>query len=349
MAQKKNGLKDIAAHLDVSVTTVARALSQSSLTSAKTLAKVEAAAAELGYVRNLDGVRLRTGKTFVIAAQLKFPQKNNVGDGTLPGLLQGIHARCSTSDYAVTAMVSTSLDQDIAALERILSARMADAVVLDYTAPQDQRVKLLLDADMPFVTYGRTELPASHAFVDIDNEDASWQGTKAMIQAGHTRIALLDGERHLTYVKQRVQGYKRALAEAGLPFDPDLVSNFEPDAEAARDRARHLVASNKVDAMVCINDSQLWACSTLNNVVDASMKRLETAKHLRIRCISYRADCKRSDVAAPDAYTVWSGVRSTQVGQVGRTCQGLLTEFGLKQPVHPFGKINRQDAGGTNG
>ena len=270
--QKKIGLKDIAAHLDVSVTTVARALAKSPQTTASTTAKVEAAARQLGYVRNLDGVRLRTGKTFVIAAQLKFPKKNVVGDGTLPALLQGIHARCSTSDYAVTTMVSTSLDQDMIALDRIIAARQADAIVLDYTAPQDPRIALLQNANMPFVTYGRTALATQHAYVDIDNEDACWQGTKAMIAAGHRRIALLDGANHLTYVQQRVQGYRRALSEAGITFDPALVSHFEPDAQAARSRASELVKATDVDAMVCVNDATLLGAQA--GVRDAAPSKL---------------------------------------------------------------------------
>ena len=67
--RKRNvGLKDIAERMGVSVTTVARALKRSPLTSQETSERVEAVAREMGYVRNLDGVRLRTGQSFVIAA-----------------------------------------------------------------------------------------------------------------------------------------------------------------------------------------------------------------------------------------------------------------------------------------
>ena len=257
MQSKKIRLKDVAEHLNVSVTTVARALNRSPLTSKEMTERVEAAAAKLGYVRSLDGVRLRTGKSFVVAALLKFPANSDVGDPTLPDLLQGLHSRCSGSDYSVTAIVSTSLEQDISELKKLIHLKSADAVVLDYTSPQDPRVKLLLEADFPFVTYGQTELFSPHAFIDIDNEHAAWQGANALISAGYKNIALLDGEDHLTYVKQRVLGYKRALKEANIAFDADLVSNFEPDAQTARKRAEDLCRQGKADAMLCVNEMVL--------------------------------------------------------------------------------------------
>lgn len=257
MQSKKIRLKDVAEHLNVSVTTVARALNKSPLTSQKMTKRVEAAAEKLGYIRSLDGVRLRTGQSFVIAALLKFPVNSDVGDPTLPDLLQGIHTRCSGSDYSVTAIVSTSIEQDILELKKLIRSKSADAIVLDYTSPQDARVKLLLEAEFPFVTYGQTELFSQHAFVDIDNEHAAWQGTNALISAGHRHIAILDGEEHLTYVKQRILGYKRALKDASIKFDKNLVSHFEPDAQKARTRAAELCQNTQVDAMLCVNEMVL--------------------------------------------------------------------------------------------
>lgn len=257
MQSKKIRLKDVAEHLNVSVTTVARALNRSPLTSKEMTERVEAAANELGYVRSLDGVRLRTGKTFVIAALLKFPAKSDVGDPTLPDLLQGLHARCCGSDYSVTAIVSNSIEQDIAELKKLIHQKSADAVVLDYTSPQDPRVKLLLEADFPFVTYGQTELFSPHAFIDIDNEHAAWQGANALINKGCKHIALLDGEAHLTYVQQRVLGYKRALKEADIAFDKNLVSHFEPDAQTARKKAFQLCEEGHIDAILCVNEMVL--------------------------------------------------------------------------------------------
>ncbi len=251
---KKVGLKDIAERMGVSVTTVARALQGSHLTSQKTIERVAKVASEMGYVRNLDGVRLRTGQSFVIAAALKFPTNTEVGDPTLLGILQGIHDRCSQSDYSVKAVVSTSVEEDLRALETLIRTGSADAVILDYTSPQDARVKLLLERDMPFVTFGQTELFTQHPFLDIDNDFAAWQGTRALLQDGRRRIAMLDGEAHLTYVQQRVQGYQRALAEAGVPYDPSLVHHLEPDAKNARQIAHQLCQSGDIDAFLCVND-----------------------------------------------------------------------------------------------
>ncbi|MFD1794908.1 LacI family transcriptional regulator [Paracoccus aurantiacus] len=250
-------LKSIAAEMGVSVTTVARALKDGDRISPEMVDRVRATATRMGYVRNLEGARLRTGKTFVIMAFLGLSPEEEVGDSGSVGLLNGIHARLASTDYAVRAVPVSAAEQSLDRVRDVVQGRLADGIVLDHIGLQDERVKYLLEADFPFVTFGRTELLSAHSWFDIDNEHAAWQGTDALLRDGHRRIALIDGDMGQTFVRQRLRGYERALSEHGLSPDPALRFHAEPSAEAARGIAADLAGENRADAFLCVNEMVL--------------------------------------------------------------------------------------------
>lgn len=272
-SSKNVTLKMIAERLGVSVTTVARAVNGSPKTSVEMTEKVNRVAEELGYVRNMEGVKLRTGRTFVLTALLNFPTDTEIGDPTLLGILQGIHQRCANSDYSIQTIIAPDGGEDIRELEKLVRGRATDGVIMDHTTPQDTRAKYLLEMELPFVTFGRTELFSQHAYFDVDNEFASWQGTKELIRLGHKNIALLDGPAEFTYVLQRMAGYKRALAEEGLPYRETLVRNLDPQANVAREAAAELVRTTDTDSFVCVNDIVLMGAR--RGVRDAAANRIE--------------------------------------------------------------------------
>jgi len=272
-ATKNVTMKMIAERLGVSVTTVARALSGSTKTSAEMTERVNRIAGELGYVRNMEGVKLRTGRTFVLTALLNFPTDTEIGDPTLLGILQGIQQRCAKTDYSVQTIIAPNDEDDVQQLEKLVRGRATDGVILDHTMPLDPRAKYLLETETPFVTFGRTELYSQHAYFDVDNEFAAWQGTRALVQMGHRNIALLDGPSDFTYVLQRMAGYRKALDEAGLPYRSELVRNLNPQADVARTAAAELVRSTDADSFVCVNDIVLMGAR--RGVRDAAPDRLE--------------------------------------------------------------------------
>lgn len=246
-------LRTIADELGVSISTVARSLKDGHKISPSTIEKVRETADRLGYVRNMDGVKLRTGQSFVIMALLGVTNEEEIGDSGSVGLLNGLHARFSETEYSIRTIPVTIGDAGLDAVKDVVRSRNSDGLVLDHTEPDDPRVAFLLDHNIPFVTFGRTNLAPQHAFFDIDNEFAAWQGTCALIKAGYRKIACLDADPKFAFVQQRLQGYQRALAEHGLPLDDGLVKHTPLDAGAVRDTAETLT-NQGVDAFVCVNE-----------------------------------------------------------------------------------------------
>jgi len=247
-------LKTIADALGVSVTTVGRALKNGHRISPEMVTKVQAKADELGYVRNLDAVKLRTGKTYVVMAFLAFSDDEEIGDSGSVGLLHGIHHRFSGTDYSVRAVPVALGESGLEKMREAVKGRNVDGIILDHTEPQDERVRFLLEHDIPFVTFGRTELFSEHSYFDLDNEDAAYQQTMALINNGQRRIALLDADSRYIFSRQRVRGYQRALLESGIPFDENLVKHIKLHADIAKDISQKLIQEQQADAFVCVNE-----------------------------------------------------------------------------------------------
>ncbi len=248
-------LKTLARHLDLSVTTVSRALKDGPEVRPDTIARVKAAASDLGYVPDLKGVKLRTGRTYTVYAMLAAPRADEVGDAGSVALMHGIHETLDGGPYSLTAIPLLPGMDDLAAVRRVVDGRLADGVILDLTRPQDLRVKVLLEHDLPLVTFGRTELFSPHPYFDIDNEHAAHQATSFLAGRGHRRIALIDPRLEYLFARQRRAGYRRALAEVGLEFDESLVSNR--DLGAAESRRAVLVICGRdrpPTGFVCANE-----------------------------------------------------------------------------------------------
>ena len=216
-------LKTLARQLDLSVTTISRALKDGPEVRPETIARVKAAAAALAYRPDPRAVGLRTGRTGVVAVLFWEPHVDDVGDSSVAPIVEGVCRRLEGTSY--TAMIQLLLPgmEGLDRVSRIVEGKLADGLILSGTTPQDERVRYMLERRFPSVTFGRTELFTPHPWYDIDNELAAWQATSHLAQEGRRRIALIDPPRHLTFAQHRLLGYRRALAEAGLRFDPALV------------------------------------------------------------------------------------------------------------------------------
>ncbi|MES2846378.1 MAG: LacI family DNA-binding transcriptional regulator [Pseudomonadota bacterium] len=250
-------MRDIAEHLGLSVTTVARSLKDGHKTGADTVARVRDAAERLGYARNLDGLRLRTGRTMTLLAVLGASDDPETGDISASSLLLGVHRRLQGTDYSVQAKLVDIGDPGIPALRKMIRTHAADGVILNYTEPNDARVRLLTTYGIPFVTLGRTDMGIVHPWFDLDHEDAAWQGTKALISQGYRRIAMMESLPGYTFVQKRLSGHRRALAEAGISFDPALVAHNLPGSGIVHRATQRLLQEAKPDAFLCCNEVYL--------------------------------------------------------------------------------------------
>jgi DNA-binding LacI/PurR family transcriptional regulator len=118
----------------------------------------------------------------------------------------------------------------------------------------------------PLVAVHAEDPPPSLYNVDIDNAGGIYAATRLLIELGHQRIAHLAGNTSLPFIqagaRNRIEGYRRALEDAGIPFDPTLVLPGYYIEPSGRERMERLLDSPEPlpTALCCANDSIALGC-----------------------------------------------------------------------------------------
>lgn len=226
-------IRSIARETGLSIATVSRALQESPSVRAETINTVVAAADRLGYRRNPAGAGIRTGRTEIVCLLMPIARPGELlGDVGALRLVTGASERLAGSGYGVNLVPFSPADDPLDELAEIVRRGNFDGIVLSSTRPEDERVRFLDRHGVPFVTFGRTELPIEHAFYDVDNEDFALRATRLLIARGCRRPAIFTPPRELLFARHRVNGFRQALGEAGIPFDEAFVL-IEPNGGTA--------------------------------------------------------------------------------------------------------------------
>lgn len=206
-----SNIQDVAREAGVSTTTVSRHLNGKLDLPPETAARIDAAVSRLQYRPNLLAKRLSLGMTETIG--LVTPE---IGNPFFAELAAAAEDEAASSGYAVL-MSSTrgDVDREIACLRRLddhhvdgllmLTNRVDDGTLARHLLRQPNVV--LLDEDIPDVDVPR---------VFVENEDGAFRATRHLIEAGHRHIAHVGGPAGLFSTRERLDGYRRAMAEVGL-------------------------------------------------------------------------------------------------------------------------------------
>ncbi len=200
---RKPTLKTIAALTGLAVPTVSRALGDAPDLRADTKALVRRVAAELGYVPNRAGVRLRTGRTNVIA--LVMSTETEMMNHTAR-LISSVAAALQGTQFHLNVTPVFPSDDPLKPIRHIVETGLADAVIFNQTRPRDARVAWLLERGFPFATHGRTDWGDRHAWFDFDNGAFAAIGVRRLAGRGRRRIALLAPPLAQTYAVHIVAG-----------------------------------------------------------------------------------------------------------------------------------------------
>lgn len=209
-------LKQLSELLEVSQTTVSRALNGYPEVGERTRRRVLEAAHKHGYKPNSNARKLATGRAGAIGYVL--PVGRNVDlDPHFVEFLSGLgeHALSRDVDLSLTP---SALERESEAYRRIAASRSVDGVYLSSMRNDDTRIALVRNLGIPFLAHGRALQPAEgYAFLDIDNEGAFHDAARLLLQLGHRRLAFINGDTDFAFAVHRLNGVRRAIAEHGLP------------------------------------------------------------------------------------------------------------------------------------
>ena len=235
-ARGRPTLKTIAGLTGLGVTTVSRALKDGPELSAETKARVRAVAAEIGYRPNRAGVRLRTGRTFVIG--LILDQNDEIAEFARR-IIIGISSALRGTPYHLVVMPQFRDSDPMDPIRYVLQTGAADGIIFTHTRPHDPRVKLLQERGFPFVTHGRTALAEPHPFHDFDNRAFAELAASRLAERGRHALALVKPPREFTYYRHMVDGFRTAASAAGVGAEILDGVDLDTTPGALRDFARN--------------------------------------------------------------------------------------------------------------
>lgn len=244
-------LKQLSSMLELSQTTVSRALNGYPEVSEETRRRVVDAARRHGYRPNPSARRLATGKAGMIGYVMPTGASVDI-DPHFVEFLSGLGDYARTHELDLALSPTTAEDEETT-YRRIVANKQVDAVYVSSPRPADKRVALLNQLGIPFIVHGRCEeLDFDYPFVDIDNEAAFHDAARLLVELGHRRIALINGNADQTFAIHRERGMRRALAASGVDLPPSRIRALEMTEEngyaAMRDM---LTAGERPTAIAC--------------------------------------------------------------------------------------------------
>jgi len=222
-------IKDIAQKLNMSISTVSKALHKDSSISTLTIERVEKLADEWNYVPNEAARHFKLNKTFTLG--LIIP---DLLDQFFVLGINGVEKIAVQEKYNI--IVSQS-HEDAELEEKIVNTMICnrvDGVIIAITKNTNDMFSFqkLINIGIPVVFFARSPKATFYNCVATNNEDGVMKGMEFLFKKGHTRIAHIMGPESMPVSQLRFEGYKKSLQKHNIVFDPSLVKAVDLTPEA---------------------------------------------------------------------------------------------------------------------
>jgi LacI family transcriptional regulator len=244
-------IHNIAKHLNLSNSTVSKALNGYSDVSPTTRELVMKTALELGYQPSAAARNLRRGRTDKIGLFLNTSIEYVVDylSGIIPGAVM------TAQGCGKNLLIYTITDNDPSQLLNVCRAGEIDGVILFSTHYDKHTIETLLNEKFPFVVMGREILDERVSYVVPDYYDGTYQATQYLIERGHQRIAFTTRPELGTANDAHLNGYIDALHDSGLTVDDNLIVETRLIANSGVQPMRQLLQlSQRPTAIVAFHD-----------------------------------------------------------------------------------------------
>lgn len=243
-------MKDVAERAGVSVTTVSHVINNSRPVSEELTKRVHDAMEELDYQPNLLARSLRMKKTKTIGVILP-----DISNSFFADVARAIEDSSFTHDFSV---IFCNTDGDMAKeiiYTRALSEKQVDGIIFVASGDSAELVRSLQAQRMPVVIVDRPLGEINADTVISNNAPGAFQAVQHLVQLGHRRIACITGPSVLETSTQRLFGYRKAMQEAGLPIQENMIARSNFRFEGGRDAAiKLLTLPDPPTAIFAFND-----------------------------------------------------------------------------------------------
>lgn len=210
-------IKDVAALAGVSTSTVSRTLSGTVPVSDETRERVMKAVETLNYKPNALAKGLRRGTTKLISLMIP-----NIMNPIYPAVTRGIEDRARSLGYNVILCNTDEVREIEAGYINNLQVSWVDGYIFATASKESDHIRELHEKDIPVVLLFRgMDLPVDQILVD--NFTGAYDAVTYLINQGHRSISIFNGQLSIDLFQERYNGYLKALEDAGIEFDSNLV------------------------------------------------------------------------------------------------------------------------------
>ncbi|MCL4425026.1 MAG: LacI family transcriptional regulator [Firmicutes bacterium] len=260
-------MKDVARQANVSIATVSAVVNNSAYVSEELLARVTAAIQELGYRPNALARSLKKNRSRILSLMVK-----DVTNPFYPEMISGAELAASEAGYGLILYTTgDDMRREQSGLRSMLEYRV-DGMLL---AIVEEKNRSILDVvrkeGIPVVLINRRPEDYEGIYVGVDNEAAGRIATEHLISLGHKEIAFIGAKPDVMTSRNREKGYRRAMAENGLPVPERLIRFCEYSDEKAYRAYQKLIAGGKIPGAI-FSANDLMSFGAVRALLEAGLR-----------------------------------------------------------------------------
>lgn len=252
MPGKPPTLKEIANRLNISISTVSRALNNEKGIGLRTRTRVKQLAQELNYEPNQTAIFFQQGKTFTIGVVLP-----ELSEAFFSASISGIEDVAEQNNYSVLIGQShDSKEREIKIIETMKKHRVDGLLIsISKNTNSYEHLESLSKYNIPIVFFDRIPKMSNIHCITSNIELGTVQAINFILKRGHRVVGMINGPKNLFASEERLKGYVTALSKNRLKFDPSLVISTDLTTQGTNAAMKELLASKrKPTAIVTFND-----------------------------------------------------------------------------------------------
>jgi DNA-binding LacI/PurR family transcriptional regulator len=227
MSNSRPTIRDVARLAGVSHQTVSRVMNKRENVSRETQERVDAAILELGYRPSAIARSMAHGRTHTLACI-----SPNLTDYTFASIIEGAETEARQHGFFLLSSSAEDDESFRTLVDELVEHRRVDGLMI--INPYADRRYENIPPNFPTVYVGAAARSEAVSSVCLDDEHVAYEATKHLLELGHRSVAMVTGPMEEDCSRDRSVGYRRALTDAGLPFDERLVTEGDWSASSGQ-------------------------------------------------------------------------------------------------------------------
>ncbi len=245
-------IKEIAKQLNISVSTVSRALHDHHSIGLRTKMRVQQLAKELKYEPNQTAIFFKQRKTFTIGVILP-----HLSEYFFSSAISGIEDFANTKNYNVLVGQSHDNEEREKKIIETMKNHRVDGMLISVSKNTSNysHFNMLKDYNIPVVFFDRIPNMKDIHYVVCKMENGMMEAINFLVKRGHRNIALINGPQTIVATQERLEGYMEALKKNKIKIDPKYIFTTDLTAESTQQATQALLSlKRRPTAVITFND-----------------------------------------------------------------------------------------------